>query len=102
LIITSIRSVRFLASFRPFLASFRPFLASSSTRNKVEVGHTAQRTGEMPDPGFLAGIDTDCFRGGWLTALDVTSGEVIQANQQGQVRRSRREPRHRSPLDLSS
>jgi serine/threonine protein phosphatase 1 len=56
----------------------------------VVVGHTAQRTGEILDLGFLVGIDTDCLRGGWLTALDVASGEVVQANQRGEVRRRRR------------
>ena len=42
----------------------------------VVVGHTPQVTGEILDLGFLIGIDTDCFRGGWLTALDVSTGEV--------------------------
>jgi serine/threonine protein phosphatase 1 len=54
----------------------------------VVIGHTPQATGKVLDMGFLVAIDTDCFRGGWLTALDVTTGEVIQANQQGEVRRS--------------
>jgi serine/threonine protein phosphatase 1 len=55
----------------------------------VVVGHTPQQSGEILDLGFLVGIDTDGFRGGWLTALDVTSGEVIQANQRGEVRTRR-------------
>jgi len=35
-------------------------------------------------------IDTGASMGGWLTALEVHSGEIIQTNQQGEVRRSRR------------
>ncbi len=54
----------------------------------VVVGHTPQATGKVLEMGFLVAIDTDCFQGGWLTALEVTTGEVIQANQKGEVRRS--------------
>ena len=63
----------------------RPFSGKS-----VVVGHTAQTTGEILDRDFLVGIDTDRFQGGGLTVLDVTSGEVLPAHQQGQVERSRR------------
>jgi serine/threonine protein phosphatase 1 len=52
----------------------------------VFAGHTPQTSGEPLDLGFLKVIDTDCSRGGWLTALDVISGEVIQANEQGELR----------------
>jgi serine/threonine protein phosphatase 1 len=51
------------------------------------VGHTPQRSGEILDLGFLKCIDTNCHRGGWLTALDVDSGQVWQADQQGRLRR---------------
>jgi serine/threonine protein phosphatase 1 len=51
------------------------------------VGHTPQRSGDVLDLGFLVCIDTNCARGGWLTALDVESGTVWQANQRGQLRR---------------
>lgn len=50
-------------------------------------GHTPQTSGEVLDLGFLKVIDTDCSRGGWLTALEVGSGSVIQANQNAEVRR---------------
>lgn len=52
----------------------------------VVAGHTCQTTGEVLDLGFLKVIDTDVVRGGWLTALDVTRGNVWQANQDGLVR----------------
>ena len=47
------------------------------------VGHTAQKGGEILDLGHLKCIDTYCYGGGWLTALDVYSGQLWQADQQG-------------------
>lgn len=52
----------------------------------VVAGHTPQTSGEVLDLVFLKVIDTDCSRGGWLTALEVGSGEVIQADQLGGIR----------------
>jgi serine/threonine protein phosphatase 1 len=52
----------------------------------VVAGHTPQTSGEAVDLDFLKLIDTDCSRGGWLTALEVHSGDIIQANEQNQVR----------------
>jgi serine/threonine protein phosphatase 1 len=56
----------------------------------VVVGHTTRNDGDVLDVGFLVMIDTGASMGGWLTALEVRSGEIIQTNQQGEVRRSRR------------
>jgi serine/threonine protein phosphatase 1 len=50
------------------------------------VGHTPQRSGEILDLGFLVCLDTDCQRGGWLTAWDVASGQVWQADERGRMR----------------
>lgn len=50
------------------------------------VGHTPQQSGEILDLGFLVCIDTNCVRGGWLTALDVTTGRVWQADRSGKLR----------------
>ena len=50
------------------------------------VGHTPDKTGEILDVGYLKCIDTYCYGGMWLTALDVVSGKVWQANDQGQLR----------------
>jgi serine/threonine protein phosphatase 1 len=50
------------------------------------VGHTPQVTGEILDLGYLVCIDTYCVGGGWLTALDVDSGQVWQANRAGELR----------------
>jgi serine/threonine protein phosphatase 1 len=51
------------------------------------VGHTPQHSGEILDLGFLVCLDTNCHRGGWLTALDVGSGQVRQADKGGRLRR---------------
>lgn len=51
------------------------------------VGHTSQKSGEILDLGHLKCIDTYCFGGGWLTALEVESGQLWQANSQGKLRR---------------
>ncbi len=53
----------------------------------VIVGHSSQRSGEILDLGHLVCIDTFCYGGGWLTALDVKSGEVWQAVRDGRMRR---------------
>ena len=50
------------------------------------VGHTAQRDGQILDRGYLKCIDTNCYGGGWLTALDTATGKIWQANQQGELR----------------
>jgi serine/threonine protein phosphatase 1 len=53
---------------------------------KAVVGHTPQISGDILDLGHLVCIDTYCYGDGWLTALDVDSGEVFQTNRDGQVR----------------
>jgi serine/threonine protein phosphatase 1 len=50
------------------------------------VGHTPQSTGEVLDLGFLVCIDTNCVRGGWLTALDTSTGRFWQADCGGRLR----------------
>lgn len=53
---------------------------------KAIVGHTAQRSGEIFDRGHLVCIDTYCHGGKWLTALEVNTGQVWQANRNGKMR----------------
>jgi serine/threonine protein phosphatase 1 len=50
------------------------------------VGHTAQKDGEILDLGYLKCIDTCCYGNGWLTALDVETGQVWQADKEGKLR----------------
>jgi serine/threonine protein phosphatase 1 len=51
------------------------------------VGHTAQRGGEIWDLGHLKCIDTYCHGGGWLTALEVETGQVWQVDREGHLRK---------------
>ncbi|REK23093.1 MAG: serine/threonine protein phosphatase [Planctomycetota bacterium] len=48
------------------------------------LGHTPQP--EILDLGHLICIDTGCCDGGWLTAMDVISGQVWQVDQHGNPR----------------
>lgn len=51
------------------------------------VGHTSLKDGEVLDLGHLWCIDTYCWGGGWLTALDTTTGQIWQADRGGKMRR---------------
>jgi serine/threonine protein phosphatase 1 len=53
----------------------------------VVAGHTPQTSGELLDHCFLKVLNKDCSRGGWLTALELHSADIIQANLRSQVRR---------------
>lgn len=50
------------------------------------VGHTSQKSGEVLDTGHLVCIDTYCWGGGWLTALDTTTGQLWQFDREGRAR----------------
>jgi len=50
------------------------------------VGHTSQKDGEILDLGYLKCIDTYCYGDGWLTAMEIETGQVWQANKQGRRR----------------
>jgi serine/threonine protein phosphatase 1 len=50
-------------------------------------GHTAQKGGVPLNIGHAVCIDTYCYGGGWLTCLDVESGQYWQANQKGETRK---------------
>ncbi|MCR5164411.1 MAG: serine/threonine protein phosphatase [Thermoguttaceae bacterium] len=54
---------------------------------KVYVGHSAQRTGEILDCGHLVCIDTCLYGGGWLTAVEVQTGETLQVDAGGRFRK---------------
>lgn len=54
----------------------------------VFVGHTPQRTGDILDLGHVVCIDTACAVGGWLTAIDVDTREIWQADRSGNLRRT--------------
>jgi serine/threonine protein phosphatase 1 len=52
----------------------------------VILGHTPSKSGEVLDLGYLKCIDTYCYGGGWLTALELTTGELWQADRDGRLR----------------
>ena len=49
-------------------------------------GHTSQKNGEILDAGHLVCIDTNCWDGGRLTAMDVESRRVWQVDKGGRSR----------------
>jgi serine/threonine protein phosphatase 1 len=53
---------------------------------RVILGHSSQKTGEVLDLGHLVCIDTFCFGGGWLTALEVRTGKIWQVDCEGNPR----------------
>lgn len=53
---------------------------------RAVVGHTSQKNGEILNLGHLICIDTYCYGDGWLTALDIYSGQVWQADKFGRMR----------------
>lgn len=53
---------------------------------KAWVGHTPQEKGNILDLGHVAIVDTYCYGGGYLSAVDVDSGEYWQVDITGQER----------------
>ncbi len=51
------------------------------------VGHTPQTSGEVRDAGHVILLDTYCFGGGWLSALEMETGQLWQADLHGRLRR---------------
>jgi serine/threonine protein phosphatase 1 len=70
------------------LKSFTPGPHESGKR--VIVGHSSQKSGEILDLGHLVCLDTFCYGGGWLTAMEVQTDRVWQADRDGQLRVERR------------
>jgi serine/threonine protein phosphatase 1 len=60
---------------------------------RVFVGHTPQPGGNVFNGGHVVCIDTYCFGGGFLTAYEISSNDVIQADRHGHLRRG-------SPLSI--
>jgi serine/threonine protein phosphatase 1 len=57
-------------------------------------GHTAQRSGKPRNWGHTICIDTYVYGDGWLTCLDTDTGQIWQANQQGEACTSMLSPPH--------
>jgi serine/threonine protein phosphatase 1 len=56
------------------------------SEKRVVVGHTEQKNSEILDLGYAMCIDTACWKYGWLTAIDVLTGECWQASRWGALR----------------
>ncbi len=54
---------------------------------RVICGHSAHKDGVPKSNGHTTCIDTWAYGGGWLTALDVSTGAYWQARESGEVRR---------------
>ncbi len=54
----------------------------------VYLGHTPRTCGEVGHFGHLTCVDTFCVGGGWLTAIEVESGEIWQVSQKGRLRKN--------------
>ncbi len=73
--------------------SLREYVPPPHESGKIAiVGHTPQPEGKVLDLGHLKCIDTGCCYGGWLTALELESGDQYQANQAGETRLLRGAP----------
>jgi serine/threonine protein phosphatase 1 len=55
----------------------------------VICGHTSQKSGEPLNLGHTICIDTWAWGKGWLTCLDVETGQLWQANQRGKCKISK-------------
>ena len=67
--------------------SLRDWVPEPHESGKIAVvGHTSLKDGEILDLGHLVCIDTYCWGGGWLTALDVSTGETWQIDREGRLR----------------
>ena len=53
---------------------------------KAVVGHTHQKDGVVMVQNHLICIDTYCYGGGWLTAFNLETTTIIQADLDGKLR----------------
>lgn len=76
-----------------FWQHIREFPPSLHASGKIAVvGHTPQTEGSIRDLGHIKIIDTYCYGDQWLTALDVDSGMIWQANNLGEFRKDQMAP----------
>jgi len=67
--------------------SLRAYFPGPHCSGKTAIlGHTSNKQGEILNVGHLICIDTYCWGGGWLTALEPATGQIWQANDIGKHR----------------
>ncbi|MBC7863971.1 MAG: serine/threonine protein phosphatase [Bacteroidia bacterium] len=60
------------------------------SQNKIVVcGHTSRKNGQIANFGHTICVDTWACGGQWLTCLDVTTGNFLQANQKGELKKGK-------------
>jgi len=64
-------------------------LKAHESGKTIVCGHTPQRDHQILDVGHAICIDTHAFADGWLTCLDVETGDFWQANDRGKTRKGR-------------
>lgn len=62
--------------------------APHASGKHVFCGHTPQRDGNIAYLNHLTCLDTYCFGGLWLSAVDIESGETWQVSREGHVRQN--------------
>ncbi|MEL7498237.1 MAG: metallophosphoesterase family protein [Planctomycetota bacterium] len=76
-----------------FWQHLRTYMPPPHLNGKIAVvGHTPQPEGDVVDYGHIKAIDTYCYGDQWLSALDVNSGKVWQANNLGEFRTAEIDP----------
>jgi len=66
--------------------SLHNFMPKPHVSGKIAVvGHTSNKQGRVVNLGHLICIDTYCYGGGWLTALDSESGRLWQSSEAGEI-----------------
>jgi serine/threonine protein phosphatase 1 len=69
--------------------SLRAMIPAAHCSGKTAIlGHTPDKQGEILNLGHLVCIDTYCYGGQWLTALEPKTGQVWQSNERGELRES--------------
>ncbi|WP_435007182.1 metallophosphoesterase family protein [Tundrisphaera lichenicola] len=84
-------------------ASLRSFIPGPHESGKTVIaGHSSQKSGKILDLGHLICIDTYCYGGGWLSALEIASGQVWQVDRKGNPNTRRSAVRQRGTGGPSS